>query len=83
MSTTFTSVTLAGFKTAQGITTVNVKQSRKSGKLYCSSEKGFIGMLAPDYKGKELHVLSMTDNDTGEGWLFVCPLEETPTIDTL
>ena len=81
---TFTSESLESFKAKLGVSSLNIKKSRKSGKFYaCKEDNTFIGMVADDYKDKPLSVLHCADSDTGETWDFICSLQPTPTIDAI
>ena len=74
------------FKAAHGIGMIDVFTSRKSGKKYAvrHDTNEFIGMLAADLdKTKDIGVLQMKDNDSGETWLFVCNYEPRVAEDTL
>ena len=63
-------VALAKFKKQNGISTILIKKSKTSGKLYATTEDSeFIGMLLPDFdKAKPVYIITFTDSDTGDSW---------------
>ena len=64
--------TLGEFKRATGTGNLGIFTS-KAGNKYAKNDQGeFVGMLAPDFdKSEEVIVFSMSDDDTGESWLFI------------
>jgi len=64
--------TLGEFKKATGTDNLEIFTS-KAGNKYAKNDQGeFIGMLASDFdKSEEVVIFSMSDEDTGESWLFI------------
>ena len=74
MATTTKVLSVANFKASRGITAINIYTSKKSGKRYATTVTGdFIGMLAEDCDlAKDIVVMSMLDDESGETWDFLC-----------
>ena len=84
MATTTKVLSVANYKLAKHIDTINVYTSKK-GKRYATTTTGeFIGMIADDTKlDQPIVVMSMLDSETGEAWDFLCNGEEREPETTL
>ena len=73
MSKTSKVLSLAEFKSAEGITRLDVYTGKTSGKRYACDQRGdFIGMLAEDFDStKAIVVFYMQDEESGETWKFI------------
>ena len=75
MAKVINSWTLEQFKTIKNISKLEIFTSKNTGKKYaCNKATGeFVGMLSPDFNPqKDISVLEMSDETTGEHWLFIC-----------
>ena len=73
------------FKAVKGISRLDIKVSKASGKKYAITEDSeFVGMLLPDFdKGKPIFIISFLDEETGATWDAVGNYVASETVDTL
>ena len=76
-TTVVSSKTLAEYKAANSVVALNVFES-KTGKKYAKLPSGeFVGMIADDLDSSTpIHVLEMSDTESGQVWLFICNQQE-------